>query len=72
MRTSLRGHQLPESEAEFNQLAAQGTLRYRVCQDCEVEFSPANTFTRLGWAEGQISGVCEDCFNALFEEPDNG
>lgn len=38
------------------------------CIDCHEGFSSVNTHTALGWRETQISGFCERCFDAIFEE----
>ncbi len=71
MRISiLTGLPLPESLAEFDQIAAEGKLRYRACQECGDDFTPRTVHTKQGWAETQISGICENCFDELFREPD--
>lgn len=68
MQTSLKGHALPENEEEFKLLSSRRQVKYLTCFDCHKAFSPANTHSRLGWMETQISGACEDCFDALFAE----
>jgi len=65
MQTSIHGHQLPESQEDFEEIKYPRNL---TCADCGCEFSSANTHTALGWKETQISGFCEDCFDALFAE----
>lgn len=71
MRTSLRGHALPEDHIELEQLKQQGRLLYAKCCDCDATFSAANLHTPLGYVESQISGMCEDCFDHLLaQEPE--
>lgn len=44
------------------------------CIRCGEPFSSKNVFTREGLAEIKISGMCELCFDSLFEggdEPDD-
>jgi hypothetical protein len=43
-------------------------LNYTNCVCCKEEFSKENVFTKEGAAETQISGMCEKCFDAIFEE----
>lgn len=38
------------------------------CIHCGEPFSSKNVFTREGLAEIAISGICEKCFDGLFEE----
>jgi len=67
MKPGLTGNQLPETEDEYNQLLIDGGLKYKQC--CfGAHPHVGRTHTRLGWAETQISGSCEDCFDALFAE----
>jgi hypothetical protein len=40
----------------------------KTCLECKQPFSDRNTHSEAGWKETQISGLCEDCFDALFEE----
>lgn len=42
-------------------------ILYSQCIECKQPFTAKNCHTRQGWAETQISGMCEDCFDALFE-----
>lgn len=37
------------------------------CLQCGEPFSKHNVFTREGMAEIAISGICEKCFDGLFE-----
>lgn len=69
MRQSLKGHLLPENEADYQRLKAAGGLKFPQCLKCGEEFSSENTSTRQGWAETQISGFCESCFDSIFAEP---
>lgn len=41
------------------------------CIHCGEPFSNKNVFTREGLAEIAISGVCEKCFDSLFDEGDD-
>lgn len=41
------------------------------CRSCRQPFSDANVHTSAGWAETRISGMCEDCFDAMFAEEDD-
>ena len=59
---------LPESKEDFQQLAAEGKLRHSCCVSCTEYFHEGNVHTKLGWAETQISGMCEECFDSLFKE----
>lgn len=38
------------------------------CCSCKQAFTSANVHTSAGWAETRISGMCEDCFDAMFDE----
>ena len=38
------------------------------CVKCGEPFSTKNVHTQAGWEETKISGLCEDCFDNLFEE----
>ena len=67
MKTSYN-RQLPESFKDFKELVGTAGQRYTQCVSCLDPFSPNNTRTKAGWSETQISGMCEDCFDNLFEE----
>lgn len=56
----------PECYAYF--LEYKDKMRYTQCDICKNAFSPTNVHTRDGWKETQISGLCEDCFDALTRE----
>lgn len=67
MKAGLKGNPLPESEDEYNTLLARGELKFKMC--CFGNHPHIDrTHTREGWAETQISGACEDCFDTLFDE----
>jgi len=68
MKQSLKGHQLPESYEDFRLLLEHGALQWEDCRTCHQQFSRANTTSALGWAETQISGECEVCFDRLFND----
>lgn len=42
--------------------------KYTHCVECKRLFSALNVFSREGWLETQISGVCEECFDDIFSE----
>ena len=71
MVPSLKGHSLPEDYADFDCLKMRGALRFKACYACGAEFSEGNTHSPAGWKETQISGFCEDCFDAMFEDNDD-
>ena len=70
MKTSIiTGIMQPESMAEFQTLLAREEPGLKTtCVDCWEPFTPDIVHTRLGWCETQISGLCEDCFNDLFDD----
>lgn len=43
-------------------------MKYIKCTNCNKPFSNENTYSKEGWKETQISGMCEKCFDSLFEE----
>lgn len=71
-RSIISGGPIPESWEEFQLLALEGppTL-FLICSDCRKPFSPANIHTSAGWAETQISSMCEDCYDALFADEED-
>jgi hypothetical protein len=70
MRKSLRGHDLPESEQEYVQLREQGKLKFPTCIKCGKDHA-GRTDTPLGWAETQISGLDERCFEQITRPDDD-
>jgi len=68
MIPSIRGHLLPESAADFHQLVNLRKARNLKCMDCDQPFTQANVTTAAGWKETQISGFCEVCYDALFDD----
>jgi hypothetical protein len=42
--------------------------KYEECICCKQPFNTINTFTEAGWKETQTSGMCETCFDELFED----
>ena len=68
MIPSIRGGFLPESEADFRQLTdTRKTLNLK-CNDCDRPFTSAIVRSAPGWRETQISGMCEVCYDALFQD----
>lgn len=39
----------------------------RRCIQCGEKFSETNVYTKEGALETQISGICERCFDEIFE-----
>ena len=73
MKRSLKGHDLPESWAEAQQLAYAGKLKYIRCCNCHALLhSRQAAYSTEGWRESQISGICEPCFDSTFAEIDHG
>lgn len=64
----LKGNLLPDSEKDFAD--NYDAMKYKYCQMCGSGFTNKSVFTSLGWRETQISGWCEECFDALLKEPD--
>lgn len=56
----------PESQSDFE--SNRDLCNYLTCIECKGGFSFANTHTPAGWRETQITGYCEDCFDALMDE----
>lgn len=40
------------------------------CVHCGQQFSDKNVHSDAGWREVKISGMCEDCFDAVTAEPE--
>lgn len=36
------------------------------CVSCGEKFSNKNVFTKVGWKETEISGICEKCWDGVF------
>lgn len=68
MIPSIRGHLLPESVADMAQLIERRQTRYLGCLTCKQPFSVDNVKTSAGWKETQISGMCEVCYDELFQD----
>ncbi len=69
MRTSLKGFQLPENELDALQLKRTGQQCFKNCCVCERDLASSDAAsTRNGWAETQLSGMCEPCFDRIFAE----
>ena len=72
MKPSLKGGYLPESAADFESLTQAKGLQYKGCIQCRAPFTTENTHSAPGWRDTQIIGMCEDCYDGLFEESVNG
>ena len=70
MRQSLTGGWLPESEEEFQSLLNSGQVRYKYCTFCNRSFTQATVWKPAGWAETQISGTCDSCWEEIFKDAD--
>lgn len=69
MKESLKGHALPESWADAQQLAYTGKMTHIRCRTCQVLLhSEQAAYSTAGWRETQISGFCEPCFDSEFQE----
>jgi NAD-dependent SIR2 family protein deacetylase len=67
MKTSFKGHQLPESHKDARVLHAKGTMKYAKCLDCGLPLHTADAArTPAGWLDTQITGICEPCFDNMF------
>jgi hypothetical protein len=54
-------------------MAAHGRLKDgKTCIQCNDPFTDENVYTDKGWKESQISGLCERCWNAMPQEPEEG
>lgn len=56
---------LPESKADLDLLRFHGFEMKLFCVNCKQQFSDSNVKTPAGWAETQISGECESCWDEL-------
>ncbi len=61
----------PENIEEFRDLAATSGKTFLKCITCEQPFTKENVTTAAGWRETQISGICEECFDSLFEDDED-
>lgn len=69
MDTSLKGHSLPTSYAEHQQLITMSKAKFDNCLVCSKPFTPDNVpDDALSWRETQISGTCTKCWNLMFSE----
>lgn len=62
---------LPTTFEEFHALTISYCNHYIRCISCGEPFSPKNVHTKEGWRETQISSICEDCYDALFEDEED-
>ena len=58
---------LPEIE-KFGESIGLSANDKNSCIVCGEQFSDRNTHSAAGWREILISGICEDCFDGLFED----
>lgn len=61
----------PENMDEFRELAATSGQTFTKCVTCERPFTNDNVKTAAGWRETQITGICEECFDSLFEDDED-
>ncbi len=45
--------------------------RFYTCIKCKKPFTDANVKTSAGWCETQITGMCETCFDAIFDDDES-
>lgn len=57
---------------EFRDLSIAVDVPHSTCIVCDQPFTKDNVSTPEGWAETKISGMCENCFDELFEGDDDG
>jgi hypothetical protein len=38
------------------------------CWHCQKPYSEETVFTEAGWRETKLSGLCEVCFDEMFQE----
>lgn len=55
------------SLASFRQRVEEAK-RLQLCVECGKPFTKENVTSSAGWRETQISGMCEKCFDRLFDE----
>lgn len=56
------------TDEEYIIVGRQQVKRYEArCLQCGEPFSKHNVFTSEGMSEIAISGICEKCFDGLFE-----
>lgn len=72
MKPGLKGNLLPECRQDAEQLWGLGKLTFLRCMNCNRDLASAGAASSIaGWRETQISGVCESCFDAMFEGNDD-
>lgn len=60
----------PNHYSEFKDYKEAGMQIQCTCISCGAEFSPENVRSSAAWRETQISGMCENCWDELFEDLD--
>lgn len=72
MKSTLYAEQLAEG-ADGDEYKMSGICDPKgLCIECQQPFKfGVNVFTKEGLAETRITGMCEKCFDALFEEDDD-
>lgn len=63
---------LPENEDDFGLLKSVRGAYFLRCVFCHKPFTEANVRSRLAWMETQISGSCENCWDEMMKEIDDG
>lgn len=61
----------PESEEQFKRLLEVDRTNFNHCFQCKQPFTSENVYSDMGWRETQISGICEKCFDKMFEESED-
>lgn len=69
MHRGLKGQWLPESREDALKLFELHDMSFKVCFECgQALHLPEAASTAAGWRETQISGICEPCFDEMFDE----
>lgn len=62
----------PNNYEEFLKYKESGLLNHVSCIQCKNLMSENNVRTQMGWRETPITGLCEVCFDKIFEGDDDG
>jgi len=49
-------------------LTREEALKKKACVQCAEPFSNKNVKTDAGWRETKLSGMCEICYDKLFDD----
>lgn len=69
LKTSIiDGRPLPENRGEYEEVVEKSLAMFLKCVKCHFPFTETRVHTPAGWRETQITGMCEDCFDAAVGE----